>query len=49
MSVVNIPVKHPRLTTAGAKPTTVQILEGQIAINLTDKKLFTLDHGGAIQ
>jgi hypothetical protein len=33
---VNIPIQHPRLITAGAKPTSAQILQGQVAINLTD-------------
>jgi hypothetical protein len=46
---VNIPVALPRLLTAGAKPTTAQILTGQLAINLVDRKLFTLDNTGAIQ
>lgn len=46
---VNIPVQHPRLTTAGAKPTAAQILQGQIAINLTDKKFYTQDQSGVIQ
>jgi hypothetical protein len=45
----NIVIKHPRLTTAGAKPTTAQIAQGQIAINLTDRKIYTLDQTGAIQ
>jgi hypothetical protein len=46
---VNIPIQHPRLITAGAKPTTAQILQGQVAINLTDRKMYTLDNTGAIQ
>jgi hypothetical protein len=46
---VNIPIQHPRLITAGAKPTTAQILLGQVAINLTDRKMYTLDNTGAIQ
>jgi hypothetical protein len=46
---VNIPIQHPRLITAGAKPTSAQILQGQVAINLTDRKIYTLDNTGAIQ
>jgi hypothetical protein len=46
---VNIPIQHPRLITAGAKPTTAQLLQGQVAINLTDKKIYTLDNTGVIQ
>lgn len=49
MTVLNIPVQHPQLLTAGAKPSTAQILQGQIAINLTDRKIYTLDNTGAIQ
>lgn len=49
MTALNIPVQHPRLITAGAKPNTSQILYGQLAINITDKKLYTLDNTGAIQ
>lgn len=46
---VNIPVQHPRLITAGAKPTAAQILQGQIAVNLTDRKIFTVDSAGVVQ
>jgi hypothetical protein len=46
---VNIPIQHPRLLTAGAKPTAAQILQGQVAINLTDRKIYTQDQTGAIQ
>jgi hypothetical protein len=46
---VNIPIQHPRLITAGAKPTTAQILQGQVAINLVDRKIYTLDNTGVIQ
>jgi hypothetical protein len=49
VTAINIPVQHPQLITSGAKPTTAQILQGQIAVNLTDRKLFTLDQTGAIQ
>lgn len=49
MATQNIPVQHPRLIVAGAKPTSAQILYGQLAINITDKKLYTLDNTGAIQ
>ena len=49
MTALNIPVQHPRLITPGAKPTTAQILYGQLAINIADKKLYTLDNTGAIQ
>lgn len=49
MTALNIPVQHPRLITAGAKPSTSQILYGQLAINIVDKKLYTLDNTGAIQ
>lgn len=49
MATQNIPVKHPRLLTAGAKPSTAQILEGQLAINIPDRALYTLDNLGAIQ
>lgn len=34
-------VKHLRTKTAGRKPTAAQIEEGELAINLVDKKLFT--------
>jgi hypothetical protein len=46
---LNIPVKHPWLAASGAKPTASQILQAQLAINLTDRKLFTLDQSGTIQ
>lgn len=46
---VNIPIQHPRLITAGAKPTAAQILQGQVAINLVDRKIYTLDNTGVIQ
>ncbi|QBQ74661.1 long tail fiber [Burkholderia phage BcepSauron] len=49
MTALNIPVQHPRLLTAGARPTTAQILTGQLAINFPDRKLYTLDNTGAIQ
>lgn len=49
MTALNIPVQHPRLVVAGARPTTAQILYGQLAINVTDRKLYTLDNTGAIQ
>lgn len=49
MTAVNIPVKHPQLIVAGAKPSTAQILQGQIALNLTDRKIYTLDQTGVIQ
>ena len=48
MAALNIPVQHPRSIIAGAKPTNAQILQGQLAINLTDRKLWTLDNTGAI-
>lgn len=46
---VNIPIQHPRLITAGAKPTAAQILQGQVAINLVDRKIYTQDNTGVIQ
>jgi len=46
---VNIPVQLPRLVTAGAKPTAGQLLQAQLAINLVDRKFYTLDNGGVIQ
>jgi hypothetical protein len=49
MTVINIPVQHPQILTAGVRPTTAQILQGQLAINIPDKKLYTLDNTGAIQ
>lgn len=36
-------IKHKRSSTAGAIPTASQLEQGQIAINLTDKKLYTKD------
>lgn len=48
MTTLNIPVQHPRSAVASAKPTSAQILQGQLAINLVDRKLWTLDNTGAI-
>jgi hypothetical protein len=48
MTTANIPVQHPRLITAGARPTTAQLLQGQLSINFPDRKFYTLDNTGAI-
>lgn len=49
MADLNIPVQQLRSVTAGAIPTTSQVLQGQIAINLVDRKIYTLDGTGAVQ
>ncbi len=49
MTALNIPIQNLRSTTAGRKPTTAQVLVGQIAINLVDRKIYTQDNTGAIQ
>jgi hypothetical protein len=46
---INIPVSHPKLIVAGAKPNSTQILQGQIAINLTDRKIYTIDQNNNVQ
>lgn len=48
MAALNVPVQHPRSAVAGAKPTSAQILQGQLALNFTDRKIWTLDNTGAI-
>ncbi len=49
MSVtVTFPVAHKRTYTVGKVPSTGDIIEGQIFINLPDKKLFTKDQNGVI-
>lgn len=49
MPTLNIPIQLPRIVTAGVRPTTAQVLQGQLVINLVDKKIFTLDNTGAVQ
>lgn len=49
LSTFNIPIQHPQLVNPGATPKQNQILQGQIAINLADRKLYTLDNAGQIQ
>lgn len=41
-------IQFKRTTKAGVKPTAVQLAEGELAINLTDRMLFTKDQNGAI-
>jgi hypothetical protein len=49
MSTLDIPVQHLRSFTAGHVPTSAQLLQGQIAINIVDKKIYTLDNTGTVQ
>lgn len=48
MSSVNIPIQHLRSSVAGHVPTSAQLLQGQLAINLVDRKLFTLNASGVV-
>ena len=41
-------IKHKRSSTAGAIPTASQLEQGQIAVNLTDKKLYTKDASNVV-
>lgn len=41
-------IQFKRTTKAGVKPTAAQLTEGELAINLTDRTLFTKDHTGLI-
>jgi hypothetical protein len=49
MTALNITVQHLRSNTAGHVPTAAQLQQGQIAINIADKKMYTLDSTGAVQ
>lgn len=42
-------IKPKRSTVAGKAPTTSDIEVGEIAVNLTDKKIYSRDAGGIIQ
>jgi hypothetical protein len=41
-------VQLKRSSTASAVPTALQLVEGELAINLADKKLFSKDSGGNV-
>ncbi len=49
MTTLNIPVQLYRSATAGSVPTAGNLLQGQLAINLTDLKLYTKDGNNFIQ
>ena len=42
-------IQHKRSQTTGDAPTTSDIAQGEIAINLADLRMFTRDHNDAIQ
>ena len=48
MATVNIPFQVKGTSVAGRVPTTADLLERQIAVNLADRKLFTKDASGNI-
>lgn len=45
---LNIPIQHKRSNISGRKPQSGTLLPGQLAINVTDRKLFTKDEDGVI-
>lgn len=49
MNTLNIPIQFLRSFTAGTVPPTDKLTVGGLAINIVDRKLFTLDNTGAIQ
>jgi hypothetical protein len=49
MPTLTIPVQTLRTSTPGLAPTTGQLLEGQLAINMVDLKLYFKDHSNTIQ
>ena len=44
-----VTIQHKRSQTTGDAPTTSDIAQGEIAINLADLRMFTRDHNDAIQ
>ena len=42
-------IQHKRSQTTGDAPTTSDIAQGEIALNLADLRMFTKDHNNAIQ
>lgn len=46
--MANNNIQQKRTSVAGRVPLASELLEGQLAINLPDKKLFTKDHTGAV-
>ena len=42
------PIQHYRTTTAGAIPSAGSLAAGELAINLTDEKLYFKNAGGAV-
>jgi hypothetical protein len=45
MSVI---IKTKRSNSAGSQPTPTALEEGELAVNLADRKLYTKDTGGAV-
>lgn len=49
MTVLVLPTQQFRTNTAGLAPSAAALLEGQLAINMVDLKLFFKDHAGVVQ
>lgn len=48
MATINLPVQHKRSVVAGKIPLPQDLLEGEIGINLYDRKIYTKDSAGTI-